>query len=144
MFTHTTQTVGIEPTLPEGNWFLVSRLNRSATSAENIQWLKIANRWKIANYRCYLLVLAMVVCQLIWLPSTNDPGSSPGHCMFFCYFGNCCLNLVNCLKFWIPSLSTFPDWCNGASFSGKSPLRAITWGPVPMLLLFPSYQLKFI
>ena len=28
------QSVGFEPTLPEGNWFLVSRLNHSATTAE--------------------------------------------------------------------------------------------------------------
>ena len=28
-----TQSVGFEPTLPEGNWFLVSRLNHSATTA---------------------------------------------------------------------------------------------------------------
>ena len=28
------QLVGFEPTLPEGNWFLVSRLNHSATTAE--------------------------------------------------------------------------------------------------------------
>ena len=27
------QSVGFEPTLPEGNWFLVSRLNHSATTA---------------------------------------------------------------------------------------------------------------
>ena len=27
------QLVGFEPTLPEGNWFLVSRLNHSATTA---------------------------------------------------------------------------------------------------------------
>ena len=27
------QSVGLEPTLPEGNWFLVSRLNHSATTA---------------------------------------------------------------------------------------------------------------
>ena len=27
------QSVGLEPTLPEGNWFLVSRLTHSATTA---------------------------------------------------------------------------------------------------------------
>ena len=31
-----TQSVGLEPTLPEGNWFLVSRLNHSATTAATI------------------------------------------------------------------------------------------------------------
>ena len=41
------QSVGFEPTLPEGNWFLVSRLNHSATTApqERIvfvgMWLKL-------------------------------------------------------------------------------------------------------
>ncbi len=31
------QSVGFEPTLPEGNWFLVSRLNHSATTAHVIE-----------------------------------------------------------------------------------------------------------
>ena len=30
------QSVGFEPTLPEGNWFLVSRLNHSATAADEV------------------------------------------------------------------------------------------------------------
>ena len=35
------QSAGFEPALPEGNWFLVSRLNHSAMTAELKQWFKI-------------------------------------------------------------------------------------------------------
>ena len=34
-----TQSVGFEPTLPEGIWFLVRRLNHSATTATWKQWV---------------------------------------------------------------------------------------------------------
>ena len=33
------QLVGFEPTLPEGNWFRVSRLNHSATTANLLVWV---------------------------------------------------------------------------------------------------------
>ena len=34
------QSVGLEPTLPEGIWFLVRRLNHSATTASTDTWEK--------------------------------------------------------------------------------------------------------
>ena len=34
------QSVGLEPTLPEGIWFLVRRLNHSATTASTDTWKK--------------------------------------------------------------------------------------------------------
>ena len=36
---HDAQSVGLEPTLPEGIWFLVRRLNHSATTAWYWKWL---------------------------------------------------------------------------------------------------------
>ena len=38
-----TQSVGFEPTLPEGNWFLVSRLNHSATTAHMCKLFKVVD-----------------------------------------------------------------------------------------------------
>jgi hypothetical protein len=44
------QSVGLEPTLPEGIWFLVRRLNRSATTASNE-----SSVWKMIIYYYLLL-----------------------------------------------------------------------------------------
>ena len=43
------QMVGFEPTLHEGNWFRVSRLNHSATSALSLQVGHINDRKIVAN-----------------------------------------------------------------------------------------------
>ena len=64
-----TQLVGFEPTLPEGNWFRVSRLNHSATTAALLHCNKVdQHRWFSGR---------MLACH------AGGPGSIPGRCNFF-------------------------------------------------------------
>ena len=58
VLTHT-QTVGIEPTLPEGNWFLVCRLNRSATSAAKVKNLPVCG---LQNFECAISTFRLFLC----------------------------------------------------------------------------------
>ena len=66
------QLVGFEPTLPEGNWFRVSRLNHSATTAVLLHGIKEdEHRWFSGR---------MLACH------AGGPGSIPGRCKhFFCH-----------------------------------------------------------
>ena len=66
------QSVGFEPTLPEGNWFRVSRLNHSATTAVLLHGIKEdEHRWFSGR---------MLACH------AGGPGSIPGRCKhFFCH-----------------------------------------------------------
>ena len=60
------QSVGFEPTLPEGNWFRVSRLNHSATTAVLLHGFKEdEHRWFSGR---------MLACH------AGGPGSIPGRC----------------------------------------------------------------
>ena len=64
-----TQLVGFEPTLPEGNWFRVSRLNHSATTAALLHCNKVdQHRWFSGR---------MLACH------AGGPGSIPGRCKHF-------------------------------------------------------------
>ena len=69
-----TQSVGLEPTLPEGNWFLVSRLNHSATTACTLRrsiFLRLKFRSKISmchSSKDFHMKVVMVNKLLLWRP----------------------------------------------------------------------------
>ena len=66
------QLVGFEPTLPEGNWFLVSRLNHSATTATYLNCQILASIWKLVekkNFRVQFYQFRMIfsnISDFIW------------------------------------------------------------------------------
>ena len=65
------QLVGFEPTLPEGNWFRVSRLNHSATTATTSDPLKAKPKKTNPKFYQCQKVYSIVYSQAVTHPSTN-------------------------------------------------------------------------
>ncbi len=59
------QSVGFEPTLPEGIWFLVRRLNHSATTASCS--VTVCNFTNTCNYLSFILLF------ISWVTGINSP-----------------------------------------------------------------------
>ena len=93
------QSVGFEPTLPEGIWFLVRRLNHSATTASwycqrcgvklayfnllihVLKWRDVSS-WTCPQFSRDRIVVSTLRC------GRNNPGSNPGHGMNMSYHGS--------------------------------------------------------
>ena len=60
------QSVGFEPTLPEGNWFLVSRLNHSATTACLLHWHTKQDLTKFAALYGVSGIRASTTTRVLW------------------------------------------------------------------------------
>ena len=59
------QSVGFEPTLPEGIWFLVRRLNHSATTASYALGLYLTRQFLQVQRKnvCYIKHIARLMSQ---------------------------------------------------------------------------------